>query len=89
EMDVTDPESVRSAVEATIASLGGIDVLVNNAGVIGAPGWHKRLEVTQEDWSFTLEVNVRGVVNVTEAVAAHMTERGSGGSSANARPCRR
>ena len=79
QMDVTDPDSVRSAVNEVLATLGKIDILVNNAGVIGAPGWHERLEVTPEDWSFTYDVNVRGVVNVTEALEAHMTERGSGG----------
>lgn len=78
QMDVTDPASVRSAVSSAIGSLGKIDTLVNNAGVIGAPGWQDRLEVTPEDWSFTFDVNVRGVVNATEAVETHMAERGSG-----------
>lgn len=78
QMDVTDSDSVAAAVAAALETLGKIDILVNNAGVIGAPGWHERLDVTAEDWSFTFEVNVRGTVNVTQALEAHMSERGSG-----------
>jgi NAD(P)-dependent dehydrogenase (short-subunit alcohol dehydrogenase family) len=78
QMDVTDADSVHSGIAAALDAHGSIDTLVNNAGVIGAPGWHERLAVTLEDWSFTFEVNVRGTVNVTEALEAHMTERGSG-----------
>jgi meso-butanediol dehydrogenase/(S,S)-butanediol dehydrogenase/diacetyl reductase len=78
QMDVTDTGSVQAAVNAALEALGKIDILVNNAGVIGAPGWHERLDVTAEDWSFTYDVNVRGTVNVTGALEPHMTERGSG-----------
>jgi 2-keto-3-deoxy-L-fuconate dehydrogenase len=62
--DVTDDASVRSAVARAAERLGGIDVLVNNAG-IGAQG-----DVTANDdaeWHRVLDVNVVGVARVTRA----------------------
>jgi NAD(P)-dependent dehydrogenase (short-subunit alcohol dehydrogenase family) len=62
--DVSDSASVTSAVAAAVDSLGGIDVLVNNAG-IGAQG-----DVTansDEEWHRVLDVNVVGMARVTRA----------------------
>ena len=78
EMNVTERSSVNEAVSSALGLLGEIHILVNNAGVIGSPGWHERLEVTREDWTFTFEVNLLGVVNATEAVEDHMIRRGGG-----------
>ncbi len=76
--DVTDRASIAAAAERAIAELGRVDILVNNAGVVGAPGWAEREGVTQDDWDLALGVNLRGTVNATEALEAHMTGRGSG-----------
>jgi short-subunit dehydrogenase len=56
---VRDPEQVKSQVDAAVVDLGGIDVLVNNAGVavVGRVG-----EVALEDWRFEVEVNLMSVV---------------------------
>src|SRR5919112_1240969 len=68
-LDVNQPESVRGAIEETIASEGRIDVLVNNAG-IGAVGALETLDdaVLRE----VFETNVFGAVSVTRAVLPHM-----------------
>jgi NAD(P)-dependent dehydrogenase (short-subunit alcohol dehydrogenase family) len=58
-VDVRDAEQVKSQVDAAVVDLGGVDVLVNNAGVavVGRVG-----EVALEDWRFEVEVNLMSVV---------------------------
>ena len=62
--DVTDSGSVGRAVEAACASLGGLDVLVNNAG-IGAQG--TVADNSDQEWLRVFQVNVFGIVRVTRA----------------------
>ena len=79
--DLADPEAVRSMVDEVADSLGGIDVLVNNAGVFephAADG--TTYEEWQEAWSHTLGVNLVGAANVTWCVLRHM---GAGGRIVN------
>jgi len=77
-VDVTDRESVGAATEDALARFDRIDILVNNAGVVAAPGWEDRETPDEDDWDLTYEVNVKGVVWVTEAVAPQMVERRTG-----------
>jgi citronellol/citronellal dehydrogenase len=73
--DVTCEESVESAVAATVAGLGGIDVLVANAGVM----WLGPVETTPlKRWQLCLDVNLTGVFLVTKAVVPHVKARGGG-----------
>ncbi len=74
-VDVTDQDSVNRMVQDTIDRFGQIDILVNNAGIVGAPGWEQRQETTEEDWDLSYEVNVKGMVRVTDAVAGQMKQR--------------
>jgi len=70
--DVTDAPAVDAAVTEVVERLGGLDVLVNNAG-IGAVG-----DVSQnddEEWARVLDVNVTGIARVTRAALPHL--RGS------------
>ncbi|WBB67931.1 SDR family oxidoreductase [Micromonospora sp. WMMD812] len=67
--DVTDDGAVRAAVAAAAEALGGIDVLVNNAG-IGAAG--TVADNPDEEWHRVLDVNVVGIVRVTRAALPHL-----------------
>jgi NAD(P)-dependent dehydrogenase (short-subunit alcohol dehydrogenase family) len=67
--DVTDDASVRAAVEGAAARLGGLDVVVNNAG-IGAQG--TVADNGDDEWHRVLDVNVVGMVRVARAALAHL-----------------
>lgn len=67
--DVSDDVAVRAAVEAAAESLGGIDVLVNNAG-IGAQGGV--VDSTDDEWHRVLDVNVVGTARVSRAAWPHL-----------------
>jgi NAD(P)-dependent dehydrogenase (short-subunit alcohol dehydrogenase family) len=74
-LDVTDPASVAAAVEAGVARFGGLDVVVNNAGVTmlsifeaTPPAAIRRI----------FETNVFGVMNVVQASVPHLRENGGG-----------
>jgi 3-oxoacyl-[acyl-carrier protein] reductase len=79
--DVTREEDVRDLVEAALAELGGIDVLVNNAGL---GGYAKVAEMTDEQWLRVLDVTLNGTFRMTRAVLPHMLARGSGSIVNNA-----
>jgi len=77
--DLADPEAVRTMVGQAIEALGGLDVLVNNAGVfIPHPITGTSYEQWQEAWQATLAVNLTGAANVTWCAAQHMIAHGGG-----------
>ena len=67
--DIGDPDSVKKAVEAVTEQLGGIDVLVNNAGIAQIKLF---CDLTDEDWLRMLNVNLSGAFYLSRAVAPHM-----------------
>ncbi|GAA3815793.1 SDR family NAD(P)-dependent oxidoreductase [Streptomyces chiangmaiensis] len=69
--DVTDDASVRAAVAAAATELGGLDVLINNAG-IGAQGTVE--DNDDEQWRRVLDVNVLGMVRTARAALPHLRE---------------
>ena len=75
--DLADAEAVRLMVEAAAASLGGLDVVVNNAGIYV---WHPITEVSYEQWQQvwrdTMAVNLTGAANLTWCAVQHMKETG-------------
>jgi len=75
--DLADAEAVRLMVETAVASLGGLDVVVNNAGIYV---WHPITEVSYEQWQQvwrdTMAVNLTGAANLTWCAVQHMKETG-------------
>ena len=71
--DLADPDAVQAMVEAAAGALGGIDVLVNNAGVYTP---HPILETSYEEWQrqwrLTLDTNLVGAANTTWCAVRHM-----------------
>jgi NAD(P)-dependent dehydrogenase (short-subunit alcohol dehydrogenase family) len=72
--DVADDASVRAAIRAAAEALGGIDVLVNNAG-IGAAGTVE--DNTDEQWHRVFDVNVVGLVRTTRAALPYLRDSSS------------
>jgi NAD(P)-dependent dehydrogenase (short-subunit alcohol dehydrogenase family) len=86
--DLGDPEAARDVVNAAVAGLGGIDVLVNNAAVAPGPDNRHRVgEISYADWQRIwrrmIDVDLLGAANVTFGVANHLIERGDPGSIVN------
>jgi 3-oxoacyl-[acyl-carrier protein] reductase len=75
--DMADPEAVRHMVDAARDALGGLDVLVNNAGVFTPhPITETSYEQWQEGWRSTLGVNLVGAANASWCAVQHMTRGG-------------
>jgi len=81
--DITDPVQVGRAVEQTVAELGGIDVLVNNARAVLGRDFVPIIELEASEWDRVMAVNARGVFLCAQAVARHMIARGAPGSIVN------
>jgi 3-hydroxy acid dehydrogenase/malonic semialdehyde reductase len=74
ELDVTDPESCERFVEKAVQELGGIDILVNAAGL--ALGRDLFDESTEEDERTVLETNVNGLIRMTRLCLTHLRDDG-------------
>ena len=78
--DLADRGSVARIVDETVAGLGGIDILVNNAGIIRrAPV----IELSEKDWDDVMDVNIRALFLLSQAVAKVMIAQGRGGKIVN------
>ncbi|MGN0925537.1 SDR family NAD(P)-dependent oxidoreductase [Ectopseudomonas mendocina] len=73
--DVADKDACLQATERAIADFGRIDVLINNAGITQPV---KTLEIDPASWDRILDVNLRGVLYLSQAVIPHMQAQGSG-----------
>ena len=75
-VDVTSEASVKSALDGVAETWGGIDVLVNNAGIAGAN--KPTHEITEAEWDAVQAVNVKGVFFCTKHSIGHMRRAGGG-----------
>ena len=73
--DVTDPGQVARALAEMDALVGGLDVLINNAGISVRHGF---LDITPEEWRRVLAVNLEGVFHVAQEAARRMVAAGEG-----------
>jgi len=73
--DVSDLKQVQAAFQDAVRMMGGVDVLINNAGISIR---HDFLKITPEEWDKVMAVNLTGVFYVAQTAARHMWERGSG-----------
>jgi len=73
--DVSDLKQVQSAFAEAVKLMGGVDVLINNAGISIR---HNFLEITPPEWDKVIAVNLTGVFYMAQTAARHMWERGSG-----------
>jgi NAD(P)-dependent dehydrogenase (short-subunit alcohol dehydrogenase family) len=79
-VDVTERRSCAELVERTVATFGGIDVLVNNAAVEIV---RAAAECGDQDWQRTLSTNLTGCFHCAQLAAARMRQQGRGGSIIN------
>ena len=75
ETDVTDLDQAQALAEATVQQFGGIDVLVNNAGITRDATLKK---MSEEAFDQVVDVNLKGVFNCTKAALPHLTESDAG-----------
>lgn len=73
--DVADREQCFAATASTIAKLGRVDVLINNAGVTQAAGTSA---IDADSWNRVLDINLRGTLHLSQAVIPHMQSRRRG-----------
>jgi meso-butanediol dehydrogenase/(S,S)-butanediol dehydrogenase/diacetyl reductase len=73
--DVANLAEVEAAFAEAVRAMGGVDVLVNNAGISIR---HNFLDITPEEWDKVIAVNLTGVFYVAQVAARHMWKRGSG-----------
>jgi 3-oxoacyl-[acyl-carrier protein] reductase len=75
-VELTDADAVTAATDATLAALGGIDILCNNAGIAG--GSYKTWEYPVEEFRRVIDVDLNAVFICCRAVVPHMRARGWG-----------
>ncbi|MBW9463385.1 2-dehydro-3-deoxy-D-gluconate 5-dehydrogenase KduD [Kluyvera sp. EC_51] len=78
--DLSQPESIADIVPAAIAAAGRIDILVNNAGTIRR---EDALSFSEKDWDEVMNLNIKSVFFLSQAVAKQFLKQGDGGKIIN------
>ena len=79
-VDVRNRDQVQAVVDETVARFGGVDILMNNAGVIKITPF---LEIDEAEWDLLFDVNCKGLLWFSQAAARQMIEQGRGGKIIN------
>ncbi|OHB48962.1 MAG: 2-deoxy-D-gluconate 3-dehydrogenase [Planctomycetes bacterium GWF2_41_51] len=80
EADLSKNECVENIVNTTVEKLGGIDILVNNAGIIRRAPF---VEFSEKDWDDVMNINIRTLFFLSQAVAKVFIKQGRGGKIIN------
>lgn len=75
-VDVSQEQEVAQAIHEAAQAMGGLNVLVNNAGVSGSP--KPTDEVTEAEWDWVQAINVKGVMFCTKHAIGHLRQAGAG-----------
>ena len=73
--DLSSIEPVQRVVDETIEKLGGLDILINNAGIIRRAD---SVDFTEEDWDAVIDTNLKSTFFLAQAAGRHMLAQGSG-----------
>ncbi len=74
-INVTDRAQVKKMVDDTVEIFGGLDIVVNNAGITADS---QLVKMTEQDWDKVIDVNLKGVFNVGQYAAIYMKEKQNG-----------
>lgn len=74
-LDIASPESQKKLIEKTVATFGGIDILVSNAGVNVFEGLDK---CTDEQWQFNMDLNLKSHWQLSKLCKPHLEKTGKG-----------
>jgi NAD(P)-dependent dehydrogenase (short-subunit alcohol dehydrogenase family) len=76
--DVTDTVQVNRLIEKTLAEMGKIDVLINNASIVRGERAKSMWEISDQDWRIGIEVNLSGAFYCSRAISKYFADRKSG-----------
>jgi len=76
--DVTDTVQVNNLIEKSLAEMGRIDVLINNAGIVRGERPNTMWEISDEDWRIGIEVNLSGGFYCSRAISKYFADRKQG-----------
>jgi NAD(P)-dependent dehydrogenase (short-subunit alcohol dehydrogenase family) len=80
-VDLANRDAIAPLVQDVLEEFGRIDILVNSAGITGAP--HSSLDFSDDAYDAVMNINLRAPFLLTRAVGNHMIERGGGGRIVN------